>query len=231
MLKLVNGDSGESSSSSDQSLTAAPVVLPLKEMGKSSKEWSLTLHPAHLALAESDNERPYVILREEVMKTATLIEGVRAFVINKPQKLTFKLSPEAAAGLAAWIGKPVLAAYYLKRRYGWVLPVAILWIVGSLPFKGDQDAGVDPIQFDLFGMILGSILVASWAFAKWRPHPALFLVDSLWFAAMGVHLILNVLKGRSMSWLALVVVLCWLVVTGIKHFARFRGTSIPSAPR
>jgi hypothetical protein len=204
----------------------APVVLPLKEIGQKGKEWSLTLHPAHLALAESADERPYVILREQVMKSATLIEGMRAFAINEPRKLSFKLSPEAVTALAEWIGEPVLAAFYLKRRYGWVLPVAIIWILGSLPLPGNPDRNMASVPLDLFGLALGLVLVVSWAFAKWRPHPALFLVDSLWFAAMGVQLVLNVIGGRSKGWLVLVGLLLWLVVTGLRHFVRFRGTRL-----
>jgi len=120
----------------------------------------------------------------------------------------------------------MLAAFYLRRRYAWVLPVAILWIIGSLPLKGDSEAGVGPVPFDLFGLVLGLILVVSWTLAKWRPHSALFLVDSLWFAAMGVYLVLDVINGRSKGWLLLVALLFWLVATGLKHFARFRGTRI-----
>jgi len=233
MLARVNDDGGERTSLSGQGPFAVPTVLTLKEMGKTPKEWSLTLHPAHLALAESPDERPYVIVRGQVMKSATLIEGMRAFAINEPRKLTFKLSREATTTLAEWIGKPVLAACYLRRRYAWVLPVAILWILGSLPFPGDPSRNVDSLQFDPFGLVLGLVLVASWAFAKWRPHPALFLVDSLWFAAMAVYLVLDVCKGRSKGWLLLVALLLWLVVTGLRHFLRFRGTRIvqPDAPK
>ena len=195
-------------------------------MDKASGEWSLTLHPGHLALLEPSSERPYVILRDQVMKSATLAEGIKAFVVSKPRKLTFKLTPEAVAKLADWIGKPVLAGYYLRRRYGWVLPVAVIWMLGSLPLSGDRDAGVDLISFDPVGFGLGLTLVAAWACAKWRPHSALFLVDSVWFLVMGGHLIMNVVNGRSKGWLVLVAFLLWMVVTGFKHFLRFRGTNI-----
>lgn len=210
----------------EQPHAIAPTVLPLTEMGKTNKEWSLTLYPAHLALAEPSTDRPYVIIRDQVMKSATLMEGVNALVVEQPRKVTLKLKPEGTVALADWIGKPVLAAHYLRRRYGWVLPVAVLWMLGSLPLPGDQAAGVEAMRFDPVGFGLGLTLVVSWAFAKWRPHPALFLVDSLWFVAMAVHLIVGVVNGRSQGWLVLVVLLLWMVVTGLKHFARFRGVNI-----
>lgn len=210
----------------DSPQPAAPTVLALTEMGKGKQEWLLTLYPAHLALAQPSDERPYVILREQMMKSATLVEGVRALVVEQPRKMTLRLTPEAMRALTDWIGRPVLAGYYLRRRYGWVLPVAVLWLVGSLPLPGDQATGAETFQFDPVGFGLGLTLVASWACAKWRPHPALFLVDSLWFAAMAGHLIMNVLNGRSKGWLVLVLLLLWMVVSGLKYFMRFRGTKI-----
>jgi len=206
---------------------ATPIVLVLKEVNGRGADWSLTLHPAHLALADSPGAQPYVIMREQMMKTATLMEGLNVLGLTRPIKATFKLIPEATAALAEWIGKPALAASYLKRRYAWVLPIAIIWILGSLPLPGNSSAGVQAIPFDPIGLALGVTLVVSWAFARWRPHPALFLVDSLWFVAMGGQLVMDVIQGRSKGWLVLVVLLVWMIVTGLKHFFRFRGTTIP----
>jgi hypothetical protein len=213
--------------------TAAPALtsFPLKELRKSGKEWNLSLHPEHLALADAPGAQPYVIVREKVMKTAVLVEGARALVLTQPVKVTFKLTTEAVAALAQWIGEPVLARHYLKNRYGLVLPAAILWILGSLPLSGDAAAGIAALSFDPFGMALGILLAASWAWAKWRPNPVLFLVDSIWFLAMSVHLVATVMNGRSKGWLVLVPFLLWMVVKGIQHFLRFRHASIPSLTR
>ena len=199
-------------------------VVSLTEMGKTAREWSLTLYPAHLALAEPGVERPYVILREEVMKSATLAEGMKAFIVTKPRKVTFKLLPEAVTKLADWIGKPVLAGYYLRTRYGWVLPIAVIWMLSSLPISGDSASNVDPLSFDPIGFGLGLALVIAWAFAKWRPHPVLFLVDSIWFLVMAGHLVM--VNERSKGWLLLVPLLLWMVMTGVKHFLRFQKTKI-----
>jgi hypothetical protein len=226
MLAPVNGDSATPAVSSEAATADSPVVLSLTELGKNSSAWTLTLHPSHLALAEAPDERPYVILREQVMKSAMLIEGMGAFALSKPRKVTFKLTPEATAALAEWIGKPVLAAFYLKRRYGWVLPVAVIWMIGSLPMPASPSAELEAKPFDLVGFGLGLTLVVSWAFAKWRPHPALFLVDSIWFLWLAGYLAVEVLKGRSQVWLVLVALLLWMAVTGFKHFARFRGTRL-----
>jgi len=215
----------------EETQAKVPTVLSLKELGKTPRDWALTLHPSHLALAESPGAQPYVIFREQMMKSATLIEGIRTLALKEPIKANFKLTPEVTTALAEWIGKPVLAAYYLKRRNGWLLPVALLWVIGSLPLKGDPARGISSIAFDPIGLGLGLMLVATWTWATWRPHPVLFLVDSLWFIALACQLVRNVVNGRSKGWLVLVVMALWAVVTGLKHFTRFRGTSIASLRR
>lgn len=197
-------------------------MLPLQELGKPPGQWNLTLHPSHLALAESPGAQPYILLRDAMMKSAVLMIGMRTFAITEPQKLTFKLSAEATDALAGWIGNGFIAAHYLKQRYAFVLPIAVIWILGSLPLGSSPDE----LPFDPVGFCLGSILIVMWAFAKWRPHPALFLVDSFWFLALASSLVWDVVNGRSKGWLILVVLLLWMVVTGVKHFRRFRGTKI-----
>lgn len=231
IFQPVNGDHPLSSAPPNQPRAVTPGALSLTELGKPAKTWTLTLHPAHLGLAESPGEPPYVILREEVMKSAMLIEGMNAFAVKAPHKATFKLAPEGTAALAEWIGKPVLAAFYLRRRYAWVLPVAVIWLVASLPMPGNPSAGVEPTRFDPVGFGLGLTLVVSWACAKWRPHPLLFLVDSLWFLMLAGYLVRDILQGRSMAWVLLVVLLLWMVVTGLKHFTRFRGTNVATVKK
>ncbi|HKS38086.1 MAG TPA: hypothetical protein VJW76_12895 [Verrucomicrobiae bacterium] len=204
----------------------APIVLPLTEMGKATGQWTLTLHPFHLALADAPGAQPYVFPRELLMKSVILMEGTRAFVVEQPRKTMFKLTPAGVTALADWIGKPFLAAFYLKRRFSWILPWAILWVAGSLLSVVPTASGGASPHFDATGFTLGLILVGAWAFAKWRPHPVLFLVDSVWFSWVAVNLTFMVVQGRSKGWLVLVVLLSWMAVTGLKHFFRFRRTKI-----
>ena len=79
------------------------------------------------------------------------------------------------------------------------------------------------------GLTLGGfmvLLVAS-AFARWRPHPVLFLLDGVWFAVVAVRLAINILQHtRNNFWFIMVALLIWLSVTGVRHFLRFRGTKI-----
>jgi hypothetical protein len=223
---VVNADAQPTEDASpDPDLTTSPAVLSLKEIGKTQKEWALTLHPTHLALAESPDERPYVILREQLMKTATLVEGMRTFAVEQPRKILFKLDPAGAVMLADWMGKPFLATFYLKRRYMFVLPWAFLGVLGSLVSLVPRPNGIST-PFDLTTFVMSLALITAWAFAKYRPHPILFLVDSAWFTWVAVNLTIRVMHGQSKGWLLLVALLAWAAVNGLKHFIRFQGTRI-----
>jgi len=81
--------------------------------------------------------------------------------------------------------------------------------------------------FDGVAFGLGVMLAISWAWARWRPHPTLFLVDALWFGALAVHIFFQIQAGRN-SFLYLVVALGVLMaITGFQHFLNFRGCTIP----
>ena len=204
-----------------------PAVFPMTEMNSAKRTWNLTLHPRHIALSDPNGVQAYTIPHEEMMTSATVIEGMSALALTKPVKLTFKLPRETLAALVGWIGRPTLARSYLKRRYAWVLPVAVLWVLGSLPIPGDPATGQEGHAIDPVGIGLGVALVFAWAWAKWRPHPALFLFDSLWFLVMAGHLAVDVANGRaSKGWLLLVALLVWLVLTGFRHFVRFKGVRL-----
>ena len=190
--------------------------------------WSgLTLHPTHLALADAPGAQPYVLLREQLMKSVVLMEGTRTLVVEKPRKVMFKLTPDGAKALAGWMGEPFLALFYLKRRYTWVSLWAFLWVIGSLVtlFPAPR-SGIAP-HFDLTFFLLGVALLVASGFARWRPHPVLFLVDGIWFACVAVHLTADVLlHGRSKAWLVFAALMVWMAVTGLKHFIRFRKTKL-----
>jgi hypothetical protein len=226
MLAFVNGDSATSAISHETASMGSSTVLSLTEMGKKTGHWTLTLHPWHLALADAPDAQPYVFPREELMKSVILMEGTRTFVVEKPRKIMFKLTPAGVTALADWIGKSFLAAFYLNRRYKLILPWAFLCVVGSLTMLTPLSRSTVAPHFDTMSFALGLILLAACGFAKWRPHAVLFLVDSIWFSWMAVNLTLTVILGRSKGWLVLVVLLAWVAVTGFKHFFRFRGTKL-----
>lgn len=228
MLADVNSEGAPTSIPPGPAAADSPVVLPLKEMGKTPRAWTLTLYPGHLALADAPGAQPYIILREQIMKSVVLMEATRALAVQQPRKIIFVLTRPGVAALADWIGKPFLASFYMKRRYTWILPWAFLWVFGSLASLLPARGAATP-KFDAVGLVLGLILMAAWALAKWRPHPALFLVDAIWFFWVSLNLTFSVVDGRSKGWLVLVALLAWMSATGFKHFLRFRGTRLQPA--
>lgn len=215
----------------DQAATSEVPTFEVADLGDATKKWQLAIHPGHLALQDSPAGQPYVLLREGFPKEFNFLERMRALSVTKPFKVTLKLTPDATAAVTQWFGDGFLAATYLKRRYGFVLPWAILWIIISLPLPENASAGVEPKPFHIVDFLLGATLVGAWATARWRPHPGLFLVDFLWFGYLAVQLALSVFAGRNKWWLIMAVLLGWLAVTGLQHFIRFRRTRIPRPPR
>ena len=211
--------------------TTTPPVFPLREIGKKTGDWTLTMLPSHLALADAPGAQPYVILREQIMKTVVLMETTRALMVQRPSKLTFQLTPEGMAALVDWIGKPFLAAFYLKRRYAWVTPWAFIWVIGSLIMLIAPARDGGGLQFQLVGFLLGLTLLAASAFAKWRPHPILFLVDSLWFCIVAVQLTVSVMQGRSKGWYVVVAFLVLAAISGFRNFLRFKGLKLAPLPK
>lgn len=208
---------------------SSPPVFSVIEVGpkKTSAVWSLTIFPTHLALADAPGAQPYVILREQMMKSAVFLEGLQVLNLKEIRNVNLKLTPAAAKALSDWIGKSFLASFYMNRRYKMLLPWALVWVLASLmPLAPAPHTGMAP-HFDLLTLLLGVALLGAWAMAKWRPHPVLFLVDALWFACVAVRLTLHVFEfHRSRAWLILVALMAIASFTGLRHFIRFRNTAI-----
>jgi hypothetical protein len=203
-------------------------VIPLKELGKKESGWTLTVHPDHLVLAENGAERPpCVIRRDEVLKSPPMfVESIRAFSVQSPRKITFQLTPEGNNTLAEWVGLPVLAAFHLKQRFSWALPVAIIWTLGSLPWSPFISSDVT-LPFNPFGFGLGVFLMVTYVLARYRPRPILFLFDALGVLGIGIYFVAGVINGRSKYWLVLVLVLVLTAIGGFRKFVRYRNTIIP----
>jgi hypothetical protein len=211
----------------ENSAAATPVAsFEVVELNQAQKKWQLAVYEGHLALSNAPGAQPYVLLRAGFPKEFNFAERLRALSVIKPFKVTLKLTPEATTAVAHWFGDSFLAATYLKRRFSFVLPWAILWLLMALPLPGNPAQGIAPKSFHPvdFGMALG--LVGAWALARWRPHSGLFLVDGLWFGYLTVHLTLSVVAGKNKLWLILVMALASMSITGLQHFLRFRRTRI-----
>src|SRR5689334_3479735 len=138
---------------------SAPVsapVFPLRDVGKKNGgQWSLTVFPTHLALADAPGAKPYVILRDQMTKSVMFMEGIRVLTIQKAEKISLKLTAEGAKAVEDWIGKPFLAAFYMHRRYKMVLPWALMWVMLSLMSLVPQNGRAS--YFDWNAFVLGLV--------------------------------------------------------------------------
>lgn len=223
----MNAESASELDANETAPTSDATVFTVADLSDTKKQWILAVHSSHLALSDAATSQPYILLRESFPKDINFMEGMRLLGVTKPLKVTLKLTPEAAVAVTAWFGAGFLAASYLKRRYGFVLPWALIWMIGALPWPGSGGPGLVDKPFHPLDFFLGATLVVAWALAKWRPHPGLFLIDFLWFGWLTVSLTLSLFEGRSKLWLLMVLLLGWMSVSGLKHFMRFRGTVIP----
>jgi hypothetical protein len=142
---------------------------------------------------------------------------MRRVVVAKAGKksLMFQLPPEAFQRVKAWYGPLTLddLTIALKRRFGWVIPIGILFILGSAPI------GQNPFEPVTFGLGIGLILTGT--LSKLVPHRIFFLLDSLWFCTLAATSIVILIDGWSWMravFLALQIHLAW---RGFQEFHRF----------
>lgn len=200
-----------------------PPRLEIEEVSKSKLKWVLELHPDHFTLQSEFEPRPLVFTRGELWEKVEPMLAVKLLAVKKPRAITFRLPPEAFATFSQWLG-PLTSAdlrRVLNRRYAWVLPIAALLAVTSLPMLGDPEHGVDPVPFDPLGLALGVLLGGIWVCARWRPMRIIFLVDAIWFTFAAARII-YLTFGVWHTWRLVFSV--WLLILaglGVRWFLRF----------
>jgi len=196
--------------------------LTVAGLSKPAQPWTLRLFAQGLRLTpRREGEPPIHIIRSELATHVDLVNfGVtrRTLVVKKPSKRVFKLDPGAWADLLAWVGRDAWLRIALRQRMGFGVPIGILVLLSSLPVPGNAEAGIEGVAFNPLFAILGVALIAGAMLARRRPHPALFLVDSAWFAVVAGTLVWRVIHGSSPLWLILVVMQLLLVWSGVSLF-------------
>ncbi|MEM8997062.1 MAG: hypothetical protein AAGF23_19925, partial [Acidobacteriota bacterium] len=154
-----------------------------------------------------------------------MLGGAALLVRRGKKRLAWKLEDDQVATVEAWIGPPRQAhlAFALKQRYGLGLPIGLFLILTSLPFPGDPAAGIDPVPFNLVSAILGGGLIVLWAFSRWRPHPALFILDAAWFTLLALDTVYDIATGTSsMWWVIFAAVVMVFAQSGLGLYKRYR---------
>ena len=204
----------------------SPAALTVAGLSRPVQPWSLRLFPEGLRLTpQREGEPPIHILRSELATHVDLVNfglARHTLAIRKPRKRLFKLDPAGWAQLTEWVGGDARLRIALRQRIGWGVPLGVLMLLTSLPVPGNVDAGIEGVPFNAFSATMGLFLIVGATLSRRRPHPALFLLDSAWFAALGGTFVWRVIQGGSPLWLLLAALQLLLVWSGISLFRDLR---------
>lgn len=196
--------------------TIQPIAeFELVENAVNKPKWRLGLYPDYLLLHPPDNTPPYKLRREEVLQKVEMSIILPGTMIVKLRKrLIFRGGRGTVDALMKWIGSlfPELLKKRLKRQYAWALPLAIGFVLLSLPLPGIPERDVQPKAFDPYGLLLGLVLAGLWVAARIKPHRVLFLLMSIWSLALSVGPLQRMLAGHSWVWaffLLFILLVAW----------------------
>jgi hypothetical protein len=188
--------------------------------------WKVILSPESLTVTAADGSESFEILRDDAeekieIRGASLSEPF--LVIHVPKQIMFKMQKTHSETVKQWMGPPTLKGLKiaLKRRLKWSIPLAILFIVTSIPWSGNPEAGIETIPFDPVSLFLGVVLLGIVLLSKIRPKRNLFLVDASWFFILAVLVTVKVIRGDSLLWLIALVLLLFGAFGGISEYKRF----------
>lgn len=213
-------------------------VVELKSLNKKQGEWTLDVNEAGATFRRADAgdqfDIPRSVLREKC-EMHPLLDGQAALVVrHEKRKLKFLVPAEHrdSVDLAFGPETPGSLRLTLKRRYTFCAPLAILFVLTSLPFAADESAGLEAVPFSPLSFFLGLGLLGLWVHARFAPRPYLFVADSVWFLLLALSTVWDILRGwSSVWWLLWVVLLVHLAVQGFKQYKRFRSVrTSPEVP-
>jgi uncharacterized protein YjeT (DUF2065 family) len=204
-----------------ESSALAPAATPAADRADLTIEggWRLELSPEGLRLSKP-GEATYQIARDKVLDGIERI-GLNflqpAFVVRAPKRKVFKLAPDQAAVLDAWLGddfRPELH-HQLKHRMGQAIPMGVLYMATGT-WSWDSWA-------------LGGLLVLEGILFRFRPSHWLFLLETLLMLGLLVRNIGTFVQavdaGRSPSMLTLFFAFVMLVFIpmSVAMFLRFQA--------
>jgi hypothetical protein len=202
----------------------------IEEMNAKKDRWRLTLLEGRLRLEREDGSEVHEVERSQYgsgLDLRKMMGSTQALVVRIPKAKAFRLEDLTNDAIERWLRPFTRAdvAKILKTRLRWTLPIAILYIIGSLPLPGDPAKGIDPIPFDLVGCILGLGLILLGILARVAPHRNLLLLDAIWFLLLAADTAWSVFAQGSSPWWLLFAAFCvWIASTPLALYRRFDST-------
>ncbi|HPS58451.1 MAG TPA: hypothetical protein PK514_10125 [Spirochaetota bacterium] len=193
-----------------------------------NKKYCITLEPDGMLVADSVSGDTIKLPRGDrpaLYKMTRLPFLPVMLTINRDKKLVFRLTYEQVESITRWHG-PLCTldlAQLQKERYKWLLPIAIVLMVVSLPVLTDSAALVHNTISGYMNLGLGIFLLVIYILSSVSLTRIVFLLDFLWFIIAGVVVAIDVIiAGRYLS-LVLVPLLILGAWSGMYEFRRFRG--------
>lgn len=138
---------------------------------------------------------------------------------GKAQVIT-SLPPDAYEAVKTWIGPLTLEDIKeaLKQYLGWTLLSGFLYILPNVLLL---TKGASPNLFTVIYLVVGVALLLTWGASKLFPHRAMFLVGSAWFAASGVRLAVQMMKGTPVYFGIFLLFNLFFTVKGVSYYRLF----------
>ena len=193
--------------------------------------WTISLNEDALTMAAVNGEESFHIARAAVEEKVELRESRLTnpfLIVSIPKKkVIFKLDRAQADSFKEWLGPPTMTGLKaaLKRRLRWSLPIGILFVVASLPLPANPEAGIEAVPFDpVLGLFGVSLLVLSILTRIWHRR-ILFLLDGIWFSLLAANVAVGILRGDSVWWTIVVILLIIGARSGFSEYRRFASLS------
>jgi len=195
----------------------------IQQTGKKQK-WQLFLYGDRLILHYLETGTLVEVLRNDAidkLKTLKLFFTLPILVVKSFKKFTYRVTSDEFEIINEWIGKPLLLEKILKQRLGWCVPIGFIYMLTSLPLSEDPTAGLESIPFDPIGMGLGIALIILSIIMKKKPHPALFVADSICFFLLLCYTFFQIYSGANTYWGVFIILYIILIMSGINHYRYF----------
>lgn len=199
---------------------SAPIEILAQEASSTPRTWSIHVSEAGLRFQSEGVDE--TIAADRIASDAFLTVGgifPPAVVADLDgTRRVLQLEHEAAHELLAGLGPTLATRWMLARQMKWFAPIALLFVVSSLPILG--------LDLDLTGLVLGVGLLAMAGLARLRPRPWLLVADALWLLALVIDGVLAVVWGEDHpAWLVLSFFLTTMVVSAFKQYRMLRAST------
>jgi hypothetical protein len=170
--------------------------------------WRVSLDTDVVTIAAVDGEESFRVPHGEAETTFELrnwlfTKSMLIVNIGKKKKVVFLLDRPQAETLKQWAGPPTIHGLKaaLKRRFGWCVSIGLLFIITSLPWPANPEAGFEAVPFDPFSIFLGVALIA--------------------ISMLAVNVAISIFLGASPWWIFSILVLILVAKSGFAEYRRF----------